>query len=136
MQTIDGLRTLYPGAETFTFGDSATLCADLLARVIAGTKTAGTGALRDFEAGEAMPTPGRHDIALHWDGTPACVIETREVVTCRFDQVTEAMALAEGENDDLAGWVADHTRYFSRNGGFDPAMMVVWERFRLVETLA
>ena len=133
-RTLDELRALYPGAATFTFGDSADLCARLLTLVIAGTKTASTGALRDFEdAGEAMPLTGRRDIALHWDGTPACVIETLDVVICRFDQITEAMALAEGENDDLAGWVSGHTGYFARNGGFDPAMMVVWERFAVTE---
>ena len=135
MATIDDLRARYPGAETFTFGDSPELCARLLVLVLSGAKTATTGALRDFQAGEPLPVPGRRDIALHWDGTPACVIETQEVVTCRFDQITEAMALAEGENADLAGWAADHTAFFARNGGFDPAMTVVWERFRLVADL-
>ena len=133
--TPDDLRLLYPGAESFTFGDSAELSASLLTLVLTGRKTATTGALRDFEAGEPLPVPGRRDIALHWDGTPACVIETLEVVTCRFDEISESMALAEGENDDLAGWRADHAAYFARNGGFDPAMLVVWERFRLIADL-
>ena len=131
--TLDDLRARYPGAETFTFGDSPALCAGLLALVVTGAKTASTGALRDFDAGEPMPVAGRRDIALHWDGTPACVIETQEVVICRFDQITEAMALAEGEDADLAGWIAGHTAYFTRNGGWSPDMEVVWERFRLVE---
>ena len=123
----------HPGAETFTFGDGPALSARLLALVIAGKKTASTGALREFDGGAAMPRVGRRDVALHWDGTPACVIETREVVTCRFDEVTAEMALAEGEDADLAGWIAGHTAYFARNGGFAPQMPVVWERFRLIE---
>ncbi|MFZ3583858.1 ASCH domain-containing protein [Loktanella sp. DJP18] len=127
------LRQRHPDAVTFTLGDSAALCAQLLSLVISGAKTATCGALRDFDAGEPLPEPGRRDIALHWDGTPACVIETQQVVTGRFEDVTAAMALAEGENDDLAGWRDDHSRYFARNGGFAPDMMVVWERFALIE---
>lgn len=48
----------------------------------------------------------------------------------------EASALAEGENDSLAGWRADHREYLERNGGFDPNMMLVCERVRLIEDLA
>ena len=101
--------------------------------MIAGDKTASTGAPRNVDGGEAMTQVGRRDIALHWDGTPACVIETREVVTCRFDEVTAEMALAEGKNTDLDGWIAGHTAYFARNGGVAPDMPVVWERFSLIE---
>lgn len=132
-QTLDDLRAAYPEAVTFTFGDSDELCEHLLSLVVSGRKTATTGALRDYEAGEPMPEPGRRDIALHWDGTPACVIETRDVVVCPFYEMTEEMALAEGENDDLAGWASAHARYFARNGGFDPNIMVVWESFVLIE---
>lgn len=126
----------YPGAETFTFGDSRALCDDLLARVRAGRKIATCGALRDFEdGGEPLPLVGRKDIALDWDGTAALVIETEEVTVRRFCDVGAEFALAEGENDDLAGWQAGHRRYFERNGGWDPEMKLVCERFRLVEDL-
>ncbi len=126
----------YPGAETFKFGDSAQLCAQLLALVRSGAKTATCGALRDFAAGgDAMPQVGRKDIALDWDGAPALVIETLSVDQMRFCDVTEAFALAEGENTSLAGWQQDHRTYFTRNGGFDPEMMLVCERLRLIEDL-
>lgn len=130
------LQERYPGAVTFRFGDSAALSAELIALVRAGKKVATCGAVRDYEAGETPPMVGRRDIALHWDGTPALVIETVETIRCRFDEVTEAMALAEGEDDSLAGWQAGHQRYFARNGGFSPDMEVIWERFRVVEDLA
>ena len=133
---IEALRERYPAAVAFTFGDSAALSAALVSRVRSGRKVATCGALRDFEAGEPLPSVGRRDIVLAWDGTPEFVIETVEVVQCRFDEVTEAMALAEGENDDLAGWRRDHRAYFERNGGFSPEIMVVWERFALIEDLA
>ncbi|WP_116132436.1 ASCH domain-containing protein [Tropicimonas sp. IMCC34043] len=127
----------YPGAESFTFGDSRALCDRLLALVRTGQKTATCGALRDYtEGGEALPEPGRRDIALDWDGRPALVIETVSVEIVRFCDVGADFALAEGEDDSLAGWQAGHQAYFTRNGGFDPAMDLVCERFRMVEDLA
>jgi uncharacterized protein YhfF len=121
---------------SFTFGDSPDLCARLLTLVRAGRKTATCEALRAFtEGGEAMPRIGRQDVALNWDGTPALLIETLQVTLTRFCDVKAAFALAEGENDSLAGWRADHAAYFARTGGFDPQMMLVCERFRVIRDL-
>ena len=132
--SIAALRARYPGAETFQFGDSAALSGELIALVASGAKRATCGALRDYESGaEAAPVVGRHDIVLDWDERPAFVVRTEELHTCRFDEITEAMALAEGEDDSLASWRAGHERYFTRNGGFAPDMMLVWERFEVVE---
>ncbi|WP_102107884.1 ASCH domain-containing protein [Oceaniglobus roseus] len=130
-------KALYPGAETFTFGDNRALCDRLLALVREGRKTATCGALRDFEAGgEALPVAGRRDIALDWDGNAALVIETLEVTRRRFCDVDAGFALAEGEDETLEGWQEGHRAYFERNGGFAPDMMLVCERFRLIEDLA
>ncbi len=135
--TLDDAMAKYPGAETFRFGDGPQLCSDLLALVRAGNKTATCGALRDFESGkEAMPVVGRQDIALNWDGSPALVIETVSLAQTRYCDVDAEFALAEGESDSLEGWRADHKNYFERNGGFDPEMMLVCERFRVVEDFA
>jgi len=134
--TIDELKRRYPGAESFKFGDSQDLSDQLIALVRSGKKTATCGALRDFqEGGEAMPVGGRRDIALNWDGSPALVIETLEVSITRYCDVREDFALAEGENEDLAGWQRDHRAYFERNGGFDPEMELVCERFEVIEDL-
>jgi uncharacterized protein YhfF len=133
---LEQLRQEFPGAETFTFGDSEALCDELIGLVRTGKKTATCGALRDFESGEeAMPVIGRKDIALNWNGTPALVVETLDVETIRFCDVEVDFALAEGENDDLKGWRVDHQAYFERNGGFDPKMWLVCERFRVVRDL-
>ncbi|MGF1529379.1 MAG: ASCH domain-containing protein, partial [Candidatus Competibacterales bacterium] len=130
------LQKKYPGATTFTFGDSPALCRELLALVRAGKKTATCEAWHRYASNaEALPTVGRRDIALHWDGRPALVIETLAVALVKYCDVDEAFALAEGENDTLAGWRDDHRRYFERNGGFSPEMLLVCERFRLVEDL-
>ena len=135
--TLNDVLTRYPGAQTFKFGDSAELSAELLALVRSGRKTATCGARRDFpDDSPDMPVVGRQDIALEWDGRPALVIETVEVSICRYCDVTEDFALAEGENETLEGWRRDHQRYFERNGGFEPEMELVCERFRLVEDLA
>lgn len=135
--TLDEALARYPGAETFRFGDNAGLSHALIELVRSGKKTATCNALAFFgEGGEPMPVVGRRDIALNWDGTPAFAIETVSVETCRFSDVGEDFALAEGENDSLEGWRADHRLFFERNGGWSPDMMLLCERFRLVEDFA
>ncbi|MEL6571664.1 MAG: ASCH domain-containing protein [Pseudomonadota bacterium] len=137
MKSLTDLQTTYTNAVTFTFGDGPELCHRLLSFVRAGKKTATCGAAVDFDNGvEAMPVVGRCDIALEWDGTPALVIKTTKVTRVRYCDVTEAMALKEGENDSLAGWQRDHEDYFTRNGGFDPQMALIFEEFELVEDLS
>ena len=78
----------------------------------------------------------RRDVALNWDGSPALMIETTEVTQRRFCDVDAEFALAEGEDETLESWRDGHRRYFERNGGWDPEMMLVCERFRLVEDFA
>ncbi len=132
----ENLNDTYPGAGTFKFGDSQELCDHLIDLVRKGKKTATCGALAEFEAEpEAMPVVGRCDIATEWDGTPALVIKTKSVEKISFCDVTEKLALAEGENKTLAGWQRDHQAYFERNGGFEPEMMLVFEHFELIEDL-
>lgn len=132
--TIEDASRTYPDASHFKFGDNEGLCITLLELVRSGTKTATCTALRDFEdVSEQMPEVGRRDIALDWDGHPALIIETVHLKICRFDEVDEDFALAEGENDDLAGWQRDHQTYFERTGGSSPDMKVVCERFRMIE---
>jgi uncharacterized protein YhfF len=127
----------YASAQTFSFGDSSAMADELLALVIAGTKTATCGALRDFPDGSAdMPVVGRLDVVLDGKGRRAAVIETLEVTIRRFDEVDEAFAHDEGEGfRTLADWRNGHQEYFERNGGFSPDMELVCERFRLVEAL-
>lgn len=133
---LKDLKQRYPEAETFRFGDSKTLSDGLLALVRSGAKAATCGSLRYFtEDGEAMPVVGRCDVALEWDGAPGVVIETVEVTIRRFCDVDADFALAEGENDTLKGWQQDHEAYFTRNGGFDPEMKLVCERFKVIEDL-
>ena len=122
----------YENAVTFQFGDSPELADELLALVLSGAKTATCGALRDFTEQEPVPEAGRRDVVLDGRGRPACSIETLSVVIQRFDQVDEAFAVAEGEGPyDV--WRSEHIAYFGRNGGYAPDMMLVCERFRVVD---
>ena len=129
------LSPAHANAISFSFGDSPELADALLALVLAGNKTATCGALRDYGAdGEPMPEIGRRDIVLDGAGRPAAIIETTDLIQHRFDDVPEAFALAEGEGD-YAEWRAGHVAYFTRNGGWSPDLMLVCERFRLVEVI-
>ncbi len=131
---IEEFRARHPDSKTFVFGDGPELNRHLLDLVRAGKKTATCMAMRDIDSGkEAMPNVGRRDVALNWDGSPALVIETVSVEIVSFRNVSEAFALAEGENTTLAGWQRDHQDYFTRNGGFDANMELVTERFRVIE---
>lgn len=119
------------------FGDSAELADELLALVLAGKKTATCGALWQYEAeGAFVPKPGERSIVLDGANRPRCVIETVEIETKPFDQVDAQFAHDEGEGDQsYAYWRAAHEEYFRRQGPFSPDMLVVCERFRVIEKL-
>lgn len=126
-----------PDAETFRFGDTPELCAQIIALVRSGTKTATCEDASAYGAGgDAWPEVGRRDIALNWDGTPAVMIETVEVSTKRFDEMDAEFVAAQGEFRDLAHWRAGYEAYFRRNGGFQKDMKLMCERFKLIEDFA
>ena len=81
--------------------------------------------------------PGERWIVLDGRGEPSCVIETVEVTYRRYGEVDAAFAFEEGEGDrSLAYWRGAHRRYFGRLGRFSEDMMLMCERFRLVEVFA
>ncbi len=124
--------------EQFAFGDSPEMADELLALVLAGAKTATCSALSEYEAkGEPIDlTPGSRSVVLDGRGRPACVIETCEVTVRRFDEVDAAFAWDEGEGDrSLACWRSEHEGFFLEHGVFSEDMLLVCERFRLVEVL-
>jgi uncharacterized protein YhfF len=133
--TLDELRARYPGAQTYRFGDSPALSDALLALVRAGKKRATCTAEAEIGVSEVLPEVGRCDIVLDFDDVPQLVTRTLELVRLRFCDMTEEMALMEGEDEDLAGWRDGHERYYRRAGIFAPEMGLIWERFELVEDL-
>jgi|SRR3954447_5374319 uncharacterized protein YhfF len=120
----------YQGLRTFAFGDSADLADALLELVVKGIKTA-TCSTEDEPSTSA---PGEPWVVLDGRGEPRCVIETVEVTYRRFNEVDAGFAYDEGEGDrSLAYWRNAHRTYFGRVGGFREDMMLVCERFRLIE---
>jgi uncharacterized protein YhfF len=135
-RSIEDLKARYPGAVVYRFGDGPELCAALLALVRAGKKRATCLAEAEIAAGGAPPEVGRCDIAVDFEDAPQLVTRTLELRRVRYRDMTEEMALMEGEDDDLAGWMAGHERYYRRLGIFAPDMGLIWERFEVVEDLA
>jgi len=133
---IEDLQDTYPGAGTFKLGVDAETSAKLIALVRSKTKHAECAALAEFGGDmTAMPKVGRCDIIANWDGSPAVVIKTTSIKTLRFNEVTERMAVAEGEHKTLAQWRRAREAAFKRDGTFKPDMMLVFEFFEVVENL-
>ena len=119
--------------EQFSFGDGPELADELLALVLAGTKTATCWSARDGQVTEV----GRRWVARDGQERPRAVLETVALSRRRFSDVDAAFAAKEGEGDRTLAWWRDaHQRYFTRNGGFDPTMDLWCEEFRLVATIA
>ncbi len=115
------------------FGDSLELSARLIGLILDGQKTATCGALRDYHLdNEPPPRPGERSLVLDHCGHPVAGIVYEEVTFRRFRDVSEDFALAEGEGtfDD---WKDGHRAFFARNGGWSPELLLVCERFALIE---
>ena len=122
--------------EAWAFGATPEHADGLLRLVLDGVKTGTASSLCDYEAdGDPLPEVGELSIILDGSGAPRAVLETTEVVTVPFDQVTAEHARSEGEGDrTLAAWRQIHERFWTEHsdGGFAPDMPVVCERFRLI----
>jgi uncharacterized protein YhfF len=120
----------YQHLRTFAFGDGPDLADELLELVIKGIKTA-TCSTEDEPNTSAS---GERWVVLDGSGEPRCVIESTEVTYRRFHEIDAAFAHDEGEGDrSLAHWRSAHRAYFGRLGRFSEDMMLMCERFRLVE---
>ena len=122
----------------WSFGATPEQSDELLALVLAGTKTATAGALWDYESDdEPLPEKGALSILLDGSGHPQALVEITDVRVVPFDEVDEEHARLEGEGDlSLAYWREVHEQFFidvaTHERGFDPAMPVVLERFHVV----
>ena len=126
----EGVPEKYRRLRSFAFGDGPELADELLDLVMKGIKTATCST----EDEPNTSTVGEQWVVRDGRGTPRCVIETTEVSYRRFPDVDAAFAFEEGEGDrSLGHWRAAHQNYFSRQGRFSEDMMLMCERFRLVE---
>lgn len=131
--SLSAVPEKYRSLRSFAFGDSPALADELLGLVLKGVKTATCST----EDEPNTSTQGERWIVLDGRGMPRCVIETTEVTYRRYNDVDAAFAHDEGEGDrSLAYWRKAHRQYFGRQGKFSEDMMLMCERFRLVEILA
>jgi uncharacterized protein YhfF len=131
--TLSAVPERYKNLRAFAFGDSPALADELLDLVLKGVKTATCST--DDEPNPS--TPGERWIVLDGRGEPRCVIETTEITYRHYNDVDARFAHDEGEGDrSLAYWRDAHRRYFTRLGKFSDGMMLMCERFRLVEIFA
>jgi uncharacterized protein YhfF len=115
--------------ESFRFGDNAALADALAALALEGRKTATCWPVADGQTTYV----GKRMVLLDGADQPRAVVETVELFQRRYDEVDEAFAYDEGEDDrTLASWREQHRRYFMRLGNFSERMLLWCERFRIV----
>ena len=125
--------------DTDYFGDSPKMADELLALVLAGTKTATCSSLWEWEHERAEPLkPGYLAAITNGSGSARCIIQTLEVKVTPYNEVTAEFAHAEGEGDlTLAWWREAHWKFFSRTlprigKQPTPIMPLLCERFRVI----
>lgn len=116
--------------------ENANICANLIRT---GVKTATCSMKHWYENGlEPMPSVGHLQVVTDWYGNPTSIIEIIDVSECRFSEVTEEFAKAEGEGDkSLKWWRKAHWDYFTKECnelGIEPSenLPLVLERFKVV----
>jgi uncharacterized protein YhfF len=86
----------------------------LVAAIVAGSKTTTSGLVADYEnEHEPLPRPGMRQAVVDSAGRPVAVIETTAVRVVRLGDVDLAHALGEGEGyASVAEWRAGHERFW------------------------
>jgi uncharacterized protein YhfF len=121
----------------WAFGDEAE-ADEIVAKVLAGEKTATTAAAWAFEAeGAQLPRVGDLSIVLDARHHPRVLIRTVNVCVVPFRQVDEAHAKADG-SQTLAEWQSANRRFFAADGArpFSDEMDVVLEYFTVLHPTA
>ena len=122
----------------WAFGATPEHADELLALVLAGTKTGTASTVWEYEdSGEPMPVVGELSIILDGSAAPRAVIRTTALEVAPFDRVDAEHAYSEGEGDrTLEYWRSAHERYWRRHStsprGFASDMPVLCERFELI----
>ena len=125
--------------DAWSFGDNPELADELLELVLMGKKTGTATLVVELERkGEKMPEVGDYNIILDGKGKPTAIIRTTCVEIKPFNEVEEAFAYSEGEDDrTLESWRREHWKYWTRKGqklGFamKEGLLVICENFELV----
>jgi len=132
------LDSLQPPASSF--GGSREVADKLADLIVAGTKTATSSAVWDWEAdGDDLPRRGDLEIVLDGSGHPRALIVTTAVEIVPFDEVDAEHARLEGEGDQsLDHWRAVHEDFFTEHAahdhGFASDMPIVCQRFEVLHS--
>ena len=125
--------------DVWSFGDNPELADELLELVLKGKKIGTATLVIELEMeGENMPKVGDYSVILDSKGEPAAIIRTTSVAVKPFNNVDEAFAYSEGENDrTLESWKREHWKFWIRIGrklGFTikEDLEVVCENFELL----
>lgn len=136
MSLINELKTKYPGAPAWSFGDNPDMANELADLVSKGIKTASCGSLSSFLSEEPSPKIGSYNIILNGEGVPVCVVRIISMSLMCFSDMTEEFARKEGEGDlSLEYWRKEHKAFFTREGYYSDDMELVAEEFKLIEIL-
>ena len=94
---------------------NAQLADELLELILKEKKTAGSGLLKAYQIeNEDIPKVGNYWIILDSKSIPRCIVQTVKVEINRFDQVSESVAIAEGEGDlSMYYWQKAHSAFFA-----------------------
>jgi uncharacterized protein YhfF len=125
--------------DVVTFGDSPQMATELAELVVAGTKRATAGLVRQFGPdGEPPPVVGGYVILLDGAGRPRAIWRTTEVRVGPLNSVEEWFARDEGEGERTREWwLSAHRRFFGRRAAAQGFQMndeieTVFERFEVV----
>lgn len=110
-------------ARICEFGFPGPLRDRLVAAVLAGTKTATSSLLAEWEhEDEPLPAAGDQETVIDSAGNPVATIEITACVVTELSEVDDAVAVAEGEAyTTAAGWRAAHEHFWREE------VLPVWE---------
>lgn len=126
--------------ESMYFHDNQKDADRLAALVVEGKKTASSGLYAWYqEACADLPAVGTQNIITNYDGTAHVIIETVQVDTVPFNQISAAYAAMDmgTKVDALAQWKKAHRVFFQyaleeSDQRFSEDMLVVCEIFKIV----
>ncbi len=125
--------------QAWYFGNGSGQARELAELVLARKKIA-TASLKETNEiqPEKAPIDDGYSVVTNFEGEPLCVIRTTEIRHLPFNEVDDAFAYDEGEDDrTLESWRCGHREYFTREAAelgfrFDEGSMICCERFRLL----
>lgn len=133
------LPSTTPLYECFMFGLKKPVVDELLDLVLKGQKRATASSILSFKDAKP-PHVGDYSLVLNYEGEPKAIIQTQKTLMMPFNELTFEIVKAEGEDDTLESWQANHRRFFSEEGAllgyeFSETMPVLFEWFEVIEIL-